>query len=226
MDRRDTLKALAVGSLSVSAFLTGCDPKKPKEVGEGVKVPVYGRTDVEKKRDAALHSEQFFTPAEMKTITVLAEIIIPADEHSGGATEAKVPEFIEFIVKDIPKFKTPMRGGLRWLDRHSAQLYNNSFTDCSHQQQISIVDQIAYPEKATPELSQGVAFFSMMRDFTANAFFTSKIGIKDLGYMGNTPNEWDGVPADVLKQYGLEYDEKTLANCLKIEDRGKIMTWD
>ncbi|SFE69500.1 Gluconate 2-dehydrogenase subunit 3 [Chitinophaga sp. CF118] len=226
MDRRETLRALAVGSLSVSAFLTGCDPKKSKEVGEGVKAPVYGRTDVEKKRDAALESEKFFTPAEMKTITVLADIIIPADEHSGSASEANVPEFIEFIVKDMPKYKTPMRGGLRWLDIHSTRLYNNGFTDCSSQQQLALIDQIAYPEKATPEMSQGVAFFSLMRDFTANAFFTSKIGIKDLGYMGNTPNEWDGVPADVLKQYGLAYDEKMLAECLKVEDRGKLMTWD
>jgi gluconate 2-dehydrogenase gamma chain len=226
MDRRETLKALAVGSLSVSAFLTACDTKKPKPVGEGVKVPVYGRTDVEKKRDEALHAEKFFTAAEMKTITVLADIIIPADEHSGSASEAGVPEFIEFIVKDVPKYKTPMRGGLRWLDLHSTRLYNNGFTECNRQQQLSILDQIAYPEKASPEVSQGVAFFNLMRDFTANAFFTSKIGIKDLGYMGNSPNEWDGVPEDVLKQYGLAYDEKTLANCLKKEDRNKIMTWD
>ena len=227
MDRRETLKALAVGSLSVSTFLTACsDDKKIKEPGAGVKVPVYGRTEDEKKRDDKLKEEKFFTPEEMKTISVLADIIIPADEHSGSATDAKVPEFIEFIVKDIPKNKIPMRGGLRWLDLHSSRLYDNRFTDCSKQQQLALIDQIAYPEKAKPEMSQGVAFFSLMRDLTANGFFTSKIGIKDIDYRGNTPNEWDGVPADVLKQYGLAYDEKTLAECLKIEDRGKIMTWD
>ena len=229
MDRRETLKALAVGSLSVTAFLTACstDDKKTKEVGAGVKAPVgYGRTEDEKKRDSKLKEETFFTPEEMKTITVLADIIIPADDRSGSATDAKVPEFIEFMVKDIPRYKTPMRGGLRWLDLHSSRLYNNSFTDCTQQQQLALIDQIAYPEKAAPEMSQGVAFFNLMRDFTANGFFTSKIGIKDIDYKGNTPNEWDGVPADVLKQYGVEYDEKTLANCLKIEDRNKIMTWD
>ena len=87
-------------------------------------------------------------------------------------------------------------------------------------------DLIAYPAKAAPENSQGVAFFNRMRNLTATGFFTSKMGIKDLDYKGNTPNEWDGVPADVLQQYGYAYDEKTLATCLKIEDRGKLMTWD
>lgn len=228
MDRRETLKALAVGSLSVSAFLTACsDDKKAKPpVGAGVKTPVYGRTEEEKKRDIKLEEEKFFTPEEMKTITVLADIIIPADEHSGSATDAKVPEFIEFIVKDMPKYKTPMRGGLRWLDLHSSRLYDNRFTDCSSKQQLALIDQIAYPEKAAPEMSQGVAFFNLMRDLTANGFFTSKIGIKDIDYRGNTPNEWDGVPADVLQQYGLSYDEKTLAECLKVGDRNKLMTWD
>jgi len=228
MDRRETLKALAVGSLSVSTFLTACkDDKKTKPpVGAGVKTPVYGRTDEEKKRDVKLEEEKFFTPEEMKTITILADIIIPADEHSGSASDAKVPAFIEFIVKDMPKYKTPMRGGLRWLDLHSARLYENRFTDCSSKQQLALLDQIAYPEKAAPEMSQGVAFFNLMRDLTANGFFTSKIGIKDIDYRGNTPNEWDGVPSDVLQQYGLSYDEKTLAQCLKTEDRGKLMTWD
>jgi gluconate 2-dehydrogenase gamma chain len=225
MDRRETLKSLAVGSLSVSAFLTACTTKKT-EPGAGVKLPVYGRTADEKVRDTKLKDETFFTPEEMKTITVLADIIIPADEHSGSASEAKVPEFIAFIVKDMPKYKTSMRGGLRWLDIHSARLYDNRFTDCTSKQQLALIDQIAYPEKAAPEMSQGVAFFNLMRDLTANGFFTSKIGIKDIDYRGNTPNEWDGVPADVLKQYGLEYDAKTLSQCLKVEDRGKLMTWD
>jgi hypothetical protein len=181
MDRRETLKALAVGSLSVTAFLTACsDDKKKQPVGAGVKTPEYGRTEEEKKRDTELEKDKFFTPEEIKTITVLADIIIPADEHSGSASEAKVPEFIEFIVKDMPKYKTPMRGGLRWLDLHSSRLYDNRFTDCSGKQQLALIDQIAYPEKAAPEMSQGVAFFNLMRNLTANGFFTSKIGIKDI----------------------------------------------
>jgi hypothetical protein len=80
-----------------------------------------------------------------------------------------------------------------------------------------MIDEIAYPEKAKPELAQGVAFFNLMRDLTACGFFTSEIGIKDLGYMGNRPNQWDGVPQDVLDQYGMKYDERTLAESVKFD---------
>lgn len=230
MDRRESLKALALGTLSVGTILaaTGCEDKKGDtgHKDEVAKTPGYGRTADEVKRDKSLMDEKFFSPEEMKTITILADIIIPADEHSGSASDAKVPEFIEFIVKDMPEHQLPMRGGLRWLDLQCAKRYNKSFADCSEQQRIAIVDLIAYPEKAAPENSQGVAFFNRMRNLTATGFFTSKIGIKDLNYVGNTPNEWDGVPADVLQQYGYAYDEKTLATCLKIEDRGKLMTWE
>ncbi|MET3875148.1 gluconate 2-dehydrogenase subunit 3 family protein [Chitinophaga sp. OAE865] len=231
MDRRESLKALALGTLSVGTILsaTSCGDNKTtadKNDHPNVKTPGYGRTPEEVLRDKALMDQKFFTDAEMKTITILADIIIPADEHSGSASDAKVPEFIEFIVKDIPEHQLPMRGGLRWLDMQCAKRYNKSFAECSPEQRIEVVDLIAYPAKAAPENSQGVAFFNRMRNLTATGFFTSKMGIKDLNYVGNTPNEWDGVPADVLKQYGYAYDEKTLATCLKIEDRGKLMTWD
>jgi len=226
MDRRESLKALAVGTLSVSTLLaTGCDDKKTttetSENGEG-----YGRTPDEAKRDAELTEEKFFTPAEMATITVLSDIIIPADDRSGSASQAKVPEFIEFIVKDQPRYQTPLRGGLRWMDMKSVKMFQKPFTECTNEQRIALVDKIAYPQKNEPEMSQGVTFFQTMRNLVATGFFTSKMGIDDLGYQGNRPNAWDGVPADVLKQYGLEYDEKTLAECLKPEDRGKLMTWE
>lgn len=231
MDRRESLKALALGTLSVGTLLgaAGCDDKTATGDKKGAATAgggVYGRTPEEKERDAKLNAEKFFTDQEMKTITVLADIIIPADDHSGSASDAKVADFIEFTVKDQPQYQHPMRGGLRWLDMQCLKRHNKVFTDCAKPQQLELVDMIAYPEKAAPDMSQGVTFFNMMRNLTATGFFTSKIGIKDLGYVGNTPNEWDGVPADVLKQYDLAYDEKTLAQCLKIEDRNKIMTWD
>lgn len=227
MDRRESLKALTIGSLSVGAILTGCDDKKSatKEDKTG-KLSGYGRTEPEAARDAALMAETFFTAAEMKTITVLSDIIIPADDRSGSASQAKVPDFIEFMAKDQPQFKLPLRGGLRWLDVQCMKRYNNAFIDCTSQQQLELIDQIAYPEQVKPDMMQGAAFFSLMRDLTANGFFTTQAGIKDLDYKGNVPNEWDGVPADVLQHYGLAYDEKLLPLYLKMEDRGKIMTWD
>jgi gluconate 2-dehydrogenase gamma chain len=140
----------------------------------------------------------------MATITVLGDIIIPKDARSGSASDAKVPDFIEFIVKDMPEHKTPMRGGIRWLDVQCLNRYNKSFVDATSGQQIEMVTEIAYPKKSKPEMQQGVSFFNLMRNLTATGFFTSKIGIEDIGYVGNSPNQWKGVPLDVLKQYGME----------------------
>ncbi|WP_423737018.1 gluconate 2-dehydrogenase subunit 3 family protein [Chitinophaga caseinilytica] len=226
MDRRESLKALLIGSVSTGVILSACETST-KEADKAPKTgKFYGRTPEEALRDEALKKEKFFTDAEMKTITVLADIIIPKDETSGSATDAKVPEFIDFIVKDQPRHQLPMRGGLRWLDVQCQKQYGKIFTDLEPDKRLAMVDQIAFPEKAAPEMSQGVAFFSLMRNLTATGFFTSEMGIKDMGYAGNRPNEWDGVPDDVLKQYNLAYDEKMLAVCLKKEDRTKLMTWD
>jgi hypothetical protein len=139
---------------------------------------------------------------------------MPKDKVSGSASDAKVPDFIEFIVKDMPEHQVPVRGGLKWLDRHSTNKHGKQFIACTPTEQIGIVDEIAYPKKAKPEVSQGVNFFNKMRDLVTTGFYTSEIGVKDLGYMGNTPNQWNGVPADVLKQYGLAYTDKENKECI------------
>jgi len=231
MDRRESLKALVIGSLSTGALLVGgcetkTDEKSTQAVKRDAKSDAYGRTDEEKERDTRLMEENFFTEAEMATITVLGDIIIPADDRSGSASDAGVPAFIEFMVKDRPENQLLMRGGLRWLDLKANKLFGKSFVNAGKAQQLELVDMIAYPDKAAPENSQGVSFFNLMRNLTASGFFSSKIGIEDIGYKGNTPNAWDGVPDEVLKKYGLAYDEKTLAQCLKNEERGQMMTWD
>ena len=95
--------------------------------------------------------------------------------------------------------------------------YNADFVSCKAEQQIEMVDDIAYPEKAKPEMQAGVAFFNTMRDLTACGFFTSKMGLEDLGYMGNRPNQWNGVPQEVLDQYGLQYDARTLEISVKFD---------
>jgi gluconate 2-dehydrogenase gamma chain len=210
MDRRKYLKTLAVGTIGTGVLLQSCEPKAKKEVAAGEPKFTIDRYKAELERDKKLLSETFFDEHEMKTISILADIIIPKDETSGSATDAKVPDFIEFIVKDMPQHQIPMRGGIRWLDLQCMKRFNTDFASCTSQQQIEIVDEIAYPEKAKPEMQQGVAFFNKMRDLTACGFFTSEIGIKDLGYAGNRPNQWDGIPQDVLEQYGLSYDQRTL----------------
>ena len=210
MDRRKYIKSLVVGSTAAGLLLESCKTETPPEVKEVAAKSSIDRTKDEAEREERLMSKKFFDEHEMKTITVLCDIIIPKDEKSGSASDAKVPDFIEFIVKDMPAHHVPMRGGLRWLDLQCMRRYNSDFISCSSADQISMIDDIAFPELAKPEMQPGVAFFSLIRDLTATGFFTSEIGLKDLDYQGNRPNQWDGVPPEVLEQYGLKYDQRTL----------------
>ena len=205
MNRRESLKILGLTTLSTTVLLEACKSgtDQVKVVDQTEEPSSAGRQEFEIARDKKLNNERFFSPHEMATITVLADIIIPKDEKSGSASDAKVPDFIEFIVKDIPSHQTPMRGGLRWLDLQCLNRYQKPFKDASGKQQTDMVDLIAYPNKVKPGMEQGVAFFDLMRSLTASGFFTTEMGIKDVGYAGNTPNKWEGVPADVLKQYNL-----------------------
>jgi hypothetical protein len=217
MDRRESLKRIALGTAG-AGLLVQCEPKTDKPAAaepSSAATSTIDRTPDELAHDQKIQAEKFLDAHEMKTVSVLADIIIPKDDKSGSATDAGVPAFIEFIVKDMPHYQTPVRGGIKWLDLQCMRRFNADFASCTPQQQIELVDEIAYPAKAKPEMQQGVAFFNTMRDLTACGFFTSKIGIDDLGYVGNRPNQWDGVPEDVLAQYGLKYDEKTLANAPK-----------
>lgn len=205
MNRRESLKILGLTTLSATVLLEACKPGADKKMlpEDANNEAEAGRQDFEIARDKKLNTERFFSPHELATITVLADIIIPKDDKSGSASDAKVPEFIEFIVKDIPAHQTPMRGGLRWLDLQCLNRFQKPFKDASGENQTHMLDLIAYPGKVKPGMEQGVAFFNLMRNLTASGFFTTEMGIKDLGYAGNVPNKWEGVPADVLKQYNL-----------------------
>jgi hypothetical protein len=220
MDRRKSLKLIATGALAGGAVAAGCNTEDKKTVAAEESKFTYDRyADEVKYEKELIAKEKFFTDHEMATITVLVDIIIPRDDVSGSASDAKVPEFIEFIVKDMPQHQIPIRGGLRWLDVECLKRFDKAFKDCSEQQRIEVIDLIAYPEKAkkNKELTQGVAFFATMRNLTATGFYTSEIGVKDMGYSGNTPNQWNGVPEEILKQYNLAYTEKELKECISFD---------
>lgn len=214
MDRRKSIKALLLGTATTGIVLDACNTPDKKAITAAATDAEADRMEEEKAFNKKLTEETFFTAAEMATITILANIIIPKDEVSGSASDAKVPDFIEFIVKDMPEHQTPMRGGLRWLDMESLKRFEKPFTGITEPQRIQIVEDIAYPDKANPAFKQGTAFFSLMRNLTATGFYTSEIGVQDIGYQGNRPNQWNGVPDDVLKQYGVAYTEKELKECI------------
>jgi outer membrane murein-binding lipoprotein Lpp len=219
MDRRKSIKTLLIGAAGTGVLVEACKSTDKKEVMASADVALNAdRMQEEKDYISKLNAgAAFFTAHEMKVITLLGDIIIPKDAVSGSASEAKVPEFIEFIVKDMPEHQTPIRGGLRWLDMQCFRQFNQSFTDITDQQRLTMVDQIAYPDKAAPDMKFGVSFFNKMRDLVTTGFYTSEMGVKDLGYMGNVPNQWNGVPDDVLKQYGYAYSERELKECVSYD---------
>ncbi|MBN7811340.1 gluconate 2-dehydrogenase subunit 3 family protein [Algoriphagus sp. H41] len=227
MNRRENLKLLFTGSVGAGLLLTGCEPEQVavqnQLVSGGTK---GGRTEEEKLRDAQLLSEKFFTEEEFKKLNTLVDIIMPAGEDSPSATELKVPDFIEFMMKDQPGNQTPMRGGLMWLDFEAQELFGKNFNELSKDQVIQIVELVAWPDKAAPEYLGAVRWFNMLRNLTCSGYFSTEAGWKYMDYRGNQPNVWDGVPQNVLDQYGLANPEKYLPLYLKPEERGKVAEWD
>lgn len=155
----------------------------------------------------------FFTRAEYRTVRVLADDIIPKDARSGSATDAGVPQFMDFnlsVPETDDNTRTQWRGGLRWLDTESRKRFGVPYASAKAAQRHQILDDIAYPDKVKPELRHGSTFFVRFRDMCASGFFSSAIGHKDLQWMGNTFNpNWDGCPAPALQKLGVSYDVMT-----------------
>ena len=148
---------------------------------------------------------RFFTGSEWQTVRLLADLIIPRDEHSGSATDAAVPEFMDFVMLEWPENQTPMRGGLTWLDRECRERYSQPFRECAAAERTALLDGIAWPKKARPEMSHGAAWFTSFRDLVASGFYSSKMGVEDLRYIGNTfVPEWKGCPPEATNKLGVK----------------------
>ena len=196
-DRRTVLKTLAAGPMAVGFVWTEAEAQQAHTHAQTARRAA--------KRAATPFKPKFFTAQEYETVRVLVDLIIPKDERSGSATDAGVPEFMDFIMTDSPARQTAMRGGLAWIDRECVKRYDKPFLACTDVERTRVLDDIAWPKKAQPELSHGVAFFSSFRDLTASGFWSSKMGTDDLIYMGNVVvNEWTGCPENVLQKLGLD----------------------
>ena len=167
------------------------------------------RTDAARRRTAKRappFKPKFFTAHEYATVTVLVDLIIPRDERSGSATDAGVPEFMDFMMVDQPLRQVSMRGGLALIDRLSETRVGKRFVNGSEAQRRQVLDEIAYTSNTDPGLSHAVAFFSSFRDLTASGFWSTKMGVQDLQYQGNTfVAEWEGCPDAALKKLGVSY---------------------
>jgi hypothetical protein len=190
ISRRDILKNLAIGAAGGSVLQV-----IPAEAAEYIHQLV--RTE-KGTALAAKYAPKYFSAHQYATLTFLCDAIIPKDEHSGGAVEGGAPEFIDLLSSENEKFQLRLGGGLFWLDGFCSDRYGTAFLDCTPQQKTEVLDLIAYRANAVknPALSQGVAFFALLRNMTCDAFYTSKIGIADLQYIGNTSlREFPGCPS-------------------------------
>jgi len=225
MDRRDSIRSLFLGSMVGGLALESC-VSTPKEVlHEKIWQYQYGRTPEEKAHDESLLSKQYFENTEMDVIKRLANLILPPTPE-GTIEQAKVPEFIEFIVKDIPELQLPIRGGLMWLNGYCNRAFQKAFVNCTDEEQQAALDRIAFPNPDTTEQSQEVQFFSLLRNLVLTGYFTSESGIKELGYVGNQPNVWDGVPNNVLRKHKLSYPKEWASKFLDTSKRNDIAEWD
>jgi len=149
---------------------------------------------------------RFFTPAEFRIVGTLADMIIPRDERSGSATDALVPEFMDFMMMDRPNNQKWMRPGLAWIDAQSMTRFGKSFADAGVPQREQILNDIAWPARAPATVSDGVSFFNRFRDLTSSGFWSSRIGVNDLHYIGSTFNpNWNGCPPEALAKLGVTY---------------------
>jgi gluconate 2-dehydrogenase gamma chain len=196
INRRELLTALGAAPAAAALILTDTDVQAAARAVDQMRVDAQVTGQPAEPR--------FFTPAEMAMLTVLADMIIPRDARSGSASDAGAPAFIDYIVAEQPNRQIPMRGGLAWVTAHCQTRFEKTFLDASDAERRQLVDDIAWPQKAAPGMSQGAAFFTSLRDLVAAGFFSSKIGMADLGYLGNRVSAWDGAPAAVLQKLGVE----------------------
>ena len=199
LDRRAMLQLLAAAPVAAGFAWTEAEASTASGLAQAAQAAAKTGTPFAPK---------FFTAHEYETVRVLVDVIMPKDERSGSATEAGVPEFMDFMMIDQPTRQVAMRGGLAWLDRECEARYDKMFIACSDTERAGILDQISWPARVVdnPELSHGVAFFSSFRDLTATGFWTSKIGMSDLQFMGNRyVAQWNGCPDEQLKKLGVSY---------------------
>jgi gluconate 2-dehydrogenase gamma chain len=201
MDRRTSLKLLALSPLPLAAGCTW----SPDDVD-------HAHRQADAARASGGPPAAFFTAHEGATVRVLADLIFPADDRSGSATDLGVPEFMNFIVADVEGLQIPIRGGLAWLDAHTRRRFGHPFVEATDAERRSVLDEIAYPEDAATEVRHGAVFFTRFRDLAASGFWTTREGMEDLRYLGNRAvARWGGAPPSEMDRLGLTFDDWEVA---------------
>jgi hypothetical protein len=242
IDRRTVLKLMSSAPVAAGFAWTDVEAQEAHLHAQAARATA--------ERTRAAFKPKFFTAHEYATVRLLVDLIIPKDDRSGSATDAGVPEFMDFMMIDQPARQTAMRGGLAWIDRECLRRHDKVFTACTAAERTALLDDIAWPtsrpdpvaaasssladakgegrpasrpepvgaassslaeakgegrpRRGRPEYSHGTAFFTSFRDLTASGFWTTRMGIDDLQYLGNVGvAEWKGCPEEVVKKLGL-----------------------
>jgi len=205
MDRRQTLQWMLAASAALGTEVSGgATPARKQGKPEG-----YG-TDPKLTRSYSSGElwPLTFTPEQNRTAQALCGLIIPADEQSPSAAQLQVHRFIdEWISAPYPdqlKDKPVILDGLAWLEAESGRRFGQRFDQLDAARQSQIADDICWTESAKPEFAAAARFFKRFRDLTAGGFFTTPEGMKDVGFVGNTPSvTFDGPPQKVLQIVGV-----------------------
>jgi len=193
MDRRQAVELLAV------APFVGAFPLPPAAAQRGSRFV----RELLAAPPGQAYAPKFFSDHEWQTVRVLVDLVIPKDDRSGGATDAGVPEFMDFILVEYPEEQLWMRGGLAWLDTEAHRRFAKDFVSAEASQRTALLDDIAWPDKAPAGMHHGVTFFNKFRDFTASGFWSSQMGVADIQYKGNVFVDWQGCPPEQLAKLGV-----------------------
>lgn len=186
--RRDLLRNLAMSA--ATAGLTVAEAQH-----------IHGAAAADKKAAGGAYQPKAFTAHEYSTLQKLCGIVFP------GAVEGGAPDFIDLLASHNQELQAIYTGGIAWLNHQMNSRYSAAFADAKPEQQTAMLDLIAYRKNSTPELAPGIRFFDWLRKMTADAYYTSPVGIKDLGFMGNKGMAKFEVPVEAidyaLKRSGL-----------------------
>lgn len=194
MNRREMLASITAGA---AAFAI---PREGLEAAAAhAQDALQTEAEAERQGRQQAYVPKQFTDDEYRLVTLLVDYVIPRDARSGSATQAGVPQFMDFILGEYPGNRTWMKDGIAWMNAECRRRFDKGFISCSDAQRREVLDAIAYPRRARAEDRPGVEFFNRFRNLTSSGFWTSRIGIADIGFMGNRPvGEWVGTPPNVL----------------------------
>jgi gluconate 2-dehydrogenase gamma chain len=210
--RRELLRLLAAAPVAAGFSWTDAEASTAGALAQAART----------SQPAPAFTPAFFTAHEYQTVHLLADLIIPPDQRSGGAVDAGVPEFMDFLLAEEPRLpeasrrQTAMRGGLAWLDLECQRRFDATFVTCRDDQRSALLDDISQPPPVDPNAdpetpsvgAHGRAFFASFRDLTASGFWTSRMGMTDLQFQGNrVVADWTGCPPEALAKLGVGYPD-------------------